>query len=114
MEYDNPWGDKTKITHKNIKATKPEPRKPKEKQKEKLSEEETKWRFVEELVGHAFRKVNSEAEKKIRKTFGDSYDGAMSEVKLLKEEILGSPFLPDRKTKIFLGYLCMIRDAMEN
>lgn len=114
MEYENPWADKLKMIHKNVKAVKPEPRKPKmdHKQEAKINEDKSRA-FVEELLKHAFRKLNKEKENELRKTFEETYDGAIREVEKVREEILGSLFLPDRKTIIMLGYMCMLRDSAD-
>ena len=45
---------------------------------------------------------------------GESIElGAIREVEKVREEILGSLFLPDRKTIIMLGYMCMLRDSAD-
>jgi len=109
MEYENPWADKIRIIHKNVKSVKPEPRKPREKKNNNKLDDRG---FVEELLEHAFRKLDKKSEQKIRKTFGESYDGAVSEIQTLKEDILNSKFLPDKKTLIMIGYMCMLRDLV--
>lgn len=108
MEYENPWADKYKKVHKNVKSVKPEPK----IIKNNKSEEEKNREFIEELVEHAFSKLDKKSEEKVIKIFGDSYVGAIRETEKLKEEILGSLFLPDRKTMIMLGYLCMLQEAI--
>lgn len=113
MQYDNPWEDRTKKRHKNVKAVKPEPKiiKPKEKTTDEINKQN--WEFIEGLAEKAFPELSVKTRKNVEKTFGkECIENLLTQTNLVKEDILESTFLPDKKTRILLSYIVMLQDQI--
>ena len=132
MEEENPWLDPDSGKHKNKKSTKPKPvvEKTYEKTFEKSSETETKTNdrlipgfkkcqneqvldFLNTLVEDG---LDTNLPKSVENWAIENFDkewlqAFLSDVELLKEEILSSAYFPSQEKMILLKFLFLMRQG---
>jgi len=113
MEIFNPWEDKSGKKHKNKKALKPVKKSKLETPQNKLIEYEKKrWKFINELVEISLRDFSPKSQQFGNDIFGEDWmDEFKIEIKNVKEDILESMFLPDKKTTILLKCLFILQES---
>jgi hypothetical protein len=137
MEEENPWLDAGSVTHKNVKADKPEHKtKPtytrKNKDDKKLNIEKLKQKeqdrdvvtvsktdkhkyanFLQVLVEEFSPHLPETSQNYALKNFGEKWlNDFVGDVSDLKEDLLNSKFFPTSKEMIFLKYIFLLQQGI--